>query len=225
MATDSALPCQIIGVVRDSPYADLAGDIVPTMYQPFLQTDTNRGMMVLHVRASDDPRSIVPALRHELQRAHPTAPQLSIQTIADDLDAVLVRQRLLATLGSVFSLLALLLAGVGLYGLFAFVVVGRTREIGLRMALGAGRWDITRMVIGEALILVLAGVVLGSAGGLALSRFATLRVAGLLPGVDAKDPLALAAAVAILLVVAGIAAYLPARRAALIQPMEAVRAD
>jgi hypothetical protein len=225
MATDSALPCQIIGVVRDSPYADIAGDIVATMYQPFLQTDTNRGMMVLHVRASDDPRSIVPALRHELQRAHPTAPQLAIQTIADDLDAVLVRQRLLATLGSVFSLLALLLAGVGLYGLFAFVVVGRTREIGLRMALGARRWDITRMVIGEALILVLAGVVLGSAGGLVLSRFATLRVAGLLPGVDATDPLALTAAVAILLIVAGIAAYLPARRAALIQPLEAVRAD
>jgi predicted permease len=225
MATDSALPCRIIGVVRDSPYADIAGDILATMYQPFLQTDTNRGMMVLHVRASGDLHSIVPALRHELQRAQPTAPQLAIQTIADELDAVLVRQRLLATLGSVFSLLALLLAGVGLYGLFAFVVVGRTREIGLRMALGAGRRDITRMVVGEALILVLAGVVLGGAGGVALSRFATLRVAGLLPDVDAKDPLALAAAVAILLTVAGIAAYLPARRAALIHPMEAVRAD
>lgn len=225
MATASALPCQIIGVVRDSPYADIAGDVVATMYQPFLQTDTNRGMMVLHVRASDDRRSIVPGLRHELQRAHPTAPQLAIQTIADELGAVLVRQRLLATLGSVFSVLAVLLAGVGLYGLFAFVVVGRTREMGLRMALGAGRWDITRMVIGEALILVVAGVVLGGAGGVVLYRFATLRVAGLLPGVDAKDPLALAAAVAILLAVTGIAAYLPARRAALIHPMEAVRAD
>lgn len=225
MATDSALPCQIIGVVGDSPYADIAGDIVATMYQPFLQTDTNRGMMVLHVRASHDPRSIVPALRNELRRAHPTAPQLAIQTIADDLDAVLVRQRLLATLGSVFSLLALLLAGVGLYGLVAFAVVGRTREIGLRMAFGAARWDITRMVLGEALILVLAGVVLGSVAGLVLSRFATLRVAGLLPGVDAKDPLALTAAVAILLIVAGIAAYLPARHAARIQPMDAVRAD
>src|SRR5688572_3218693 len=225
MATDSALTCRIIGVVRDSPYADIAGDIVATMYQPFLQTDTNRGMMVLHVRASDDPRSIIPALRHELQRAHPTAPQFAIQTIADELDAVLVRQRLLATLGTMFSLLALLLAGVGLYGLFAFVVVRRTREIGLRMALGAGRRDITRMVLGEALTLVLAGLVLGGAGGVVLSRLATLRVAGLRPGVDAKDPLALAAAVAILLTVAGIAAYLPARRASLIQPMDAVRAD
>ena len=225
MATDSALPCQIIGVVRDSPYADIAGGIVATMYQPFLQTDTNRGMMVLHVQASEDPRPIIPALRHELQRAHPTAPQFAIQTIADELDAVLVRQRLLATLGTVFSLFALLLAGVGLYGLFAFVVVRRTREIGLRMALGAGRCDITRMVIGEALILVLAGVVLGASGGVALSRFTTSRVAGLLTGVEARDPLALATAVATLLTVAGIAAYLPARRAALIEPMEAVRAD
>jgi predicted permease len=225
MATDSALPCQIIGVVRDSSYADIAGDILATMYQPFLQTDTNRGMMVLHVRASGDPRPIVPALRHELQRAYPTAPQLPIQTIADELDAVLLRQRLLATLGSVFSLLALLLAGVGLFGLFAFVVAGRTREIGLRMALGAGRRDITRLVIGEALRLVLAGVVLGGAGGVVLSRFATLRGAGLLPHVDATDPLAFAAALAILLTVAGLAAYLPARRAALIQPMDAVRAD
>jgi predicted permease len=225
MATDSPLPCRIIGVVRDSPYADIAGDIVATMYQPFLQTDTNRGMMVLHVRASDDPRSIIPALRHELQQAHQTAPQFAIQTIADELDAVLVRQRLLATLGTVFSVLALLLAGVGLYGLFAFVVVRRTREIGLRMALGAGRRDITRMVLGEALALVLAGVVLGGTGGVVLSRLATLRVAGLLPGVDTKDPLALAAAVAILLTVAGIAAYLPARRASRIQPMDAVRAD
>jgi predicted permease len=225
MATDSTLPCQIIGVVRDSPYADIPGDIVATMYQPFLQTDTNRGMMVLHVRASGDPGSIIPALREELQRAYPTAPQSAIQTIADELDAVLVRQRLLATLGTVFSLLALLLAGVGLYGLFAFVVVRRTREIGLRMALGAGRLDITRMVIGEALTLVLAGIVLGGAGGVVLSRLATLRVAGLLPGIDAEDPLAFAAAGAILATVAGIAAYLPARRASLIQPMDAVRAD
>jgi predicted permease len=225
MATDSAFPCRIIGVVGDSPYADIAGDIVATMYQPFLQTDTNRAMMVLHVRASDDPRSIIPALRHELLRAHPTAPQFVVQTIADELDAVLVRQRLLATLGTVFSLLALLLAGVGLYGLFAFVVVRRTREIGLRMALGAGQRDIMRMVIGEAVTLVLAGVGLGSAGGIVLSRLATLRVAGLLPGVDAMDPLGPAAAVAILLTVAGIAAYLPARRASLIQPMHAVRAD
>ena len=225
MATDSASPCRIVGVVRDSPYADIAGNVVATMYQPFLQTDTNRGMMVLHVRPSDDPRSIIPALRHELQQAHPTAPQFAIQTVADELDAVLVRQRLLATLGAVFSLLALLLACVGLYGLFAFVVVRRTREIGLRMALGAGRRDITRMVIGEALTLILAGVVLGGAGGVVLSRLAALRVAGLLPGVDGQDPLALAAAVSILLTVAGIAAYLPARHASLIQPMEAVRAD
>ena len=81
------------------------------------------------------------------------------------------------------------------------------------------------MVLGEALTLVLAGVVLGGAGGVVLARLATLRVAGLLPGVDAKDPLALSAAVAILLAVAGFAAYLPARRASLIQPMDAVRAD
>jgi predicted permease len=225
MATDSPLPCQIIGVVEDSPYADIAGAILATMYQPFLQTDTNRGMMVLHVRPSGDPRSIVPALRDELQRAYPSVPQFAIQTIADELDAVLVRQRLLATLGSLFSLLALLLAGVGLYGLFAFVVVRRTREIGLRMALGAGRWDITRMVAGEAVMLVMAGIVLGGAGGVALSRFATLPVVGLLPDVDATDPLALAAAVATLLTVTGTAAYLPARRASLIQPMDAVRAD
>jgi predicted permease len=225
MATDSALPCQIVGVVRDSPYADVAGDIVATMYQPFLQTDTNRGMMVLHVRASDDSHSIIPAIRRETQRAHPTAPQFAIQTLADELDAVLIRQRLLATLGTTFSLLALLLAGVGLYGLVAFAVVRRTREIGLRVALGAERRDIARMILGEALALVLAGVVLGGAGGVALSRFAALRVSGLLPGVEAGDPLALAAAVTTLVTVAGIAAYLPARRAALIQPMEAVRAD
>ncbi len=225
MATDSAMPCQIIGVVRDSPYADITGDVEATMYQPFLQTDTNRGMMVLHVRTSDDPRSVIPALRDALQHAHPTAPQFAIQTIADELDAVLVRQRLLATLGTVFSLLALLLAGVGLYGLFAFIVVRRTREIGLRLALGAGRPDIARMVIGEALTLVLVGVVLGSAGGVVLARLATLRVALLLPTVDARDPLAIAAAVVTLLTVAGIAAYLPARRAARIQPMDAVRAN
>jgi predicted permease len=223
MATDSPLPCQIIGVVRDSPYADIPGEIVATMYQPFLLTDTNRGMMALHVRATGDPRPIIPRLRDELQRAFPTAPQLAIHTIADELDAVLVRQRLLATLGSVFSVFALLLAGVGLYGLFAFVVVQRTREIGLRMALGARRWDITRMVVGEASVLVVSGVALGGVGGVALSRFATLRMGGLLAGVEAMDPLALASALGILLTVAGISAYLPARRAAMIQPMEAAR--
>ncbi len=146
-----------------------------------------------------------------------------VNTLAAEMDAALVRERLIATLSSFFGVLALLLAGVGLYGLLAFGVVQRTGEMGVRMALGAQRWDVLWMVLREALSLVLIGVGLGLPAALAAARLAENQISGLLFGLTTGDPVTIAAATGLLAAVAGVAAYLPARRASRVDPMVALR--
>jgi len=146
-----------------------------------------------------------------------------VNTLASEMDAALVRERLIATLASFFGALALLLAGVGLYGLLAFGVVQRTGEMGVRMALGAQRRDVLWMILREALSLVLIGVGLGVPVALAAARLAANQISGLLFGLNAGDPVTIAAATGLLAAVAGVAAYLPARRASRVDPMVALR--
>jgi ABC-type antimicrobial peptide transport system permease subunit len=130
-----------------------------------------------------------------------------------------------ATLSGLFGGLALLLASVGLYGLMAFAVVRRTGELGVRMALGAERGAVVRMVLKEALLLVVAGLAIGIPAALLLGRFGASLTAGLLFGLSATDPLTLAGAALVLLSVAAVAAYFPAARASRIDPMHALRAE
>lgn len=139
------------------------------------------------------------------------------------MDAALIRERLIAMLSSLFSMLALLLACVGLYGLLAFSVARRTGEMGIRMALGASRGAVIRMVMREALLLVLIGVAIGVPAALAAASVASNRISGLLFRVEATDPVTIASSVALLAFVAAIAGYLPARRASLVDPMVALR--
>ena len=181
--------------------------------------------MVLHVRVAGDPGAILTQLREEVLRVDPTLPTFDVHTLSQEMDAALIQERLIAMLSSLFGGLALLLASVGLYGLLAFGVVQRTGEMGIRLALGAGRGDVVWMVLREALLLVLAGVVIGIPIALGVARLAGSQVSGLLFGLNATDPFTIAAAIALLALVASFAAYLPARRASRVEPMTALRAE
>ena len=214
---------EIIGVVKDSKYASLRTDTPPLMYQPFLQTGTGRGQMTLHLRTSEDAPGVVGRVREEVQRIDTAMPLFAIYTLADQMDAVLSRERLVATLSTLFGLLALVLASIGLYGLMTFSVARRTGEMGIRMALGAERRSVVRLVMREALLLVLIGLGLGVPAALIAGGVSASRVSSLMFGLSTTDPLTMGGAVAVLTLVAAVAAYLPAARAASLDPMMALR--
>jgi len=216
-------PYQIIGVVKDSRYSNPRGETQPMIYTTFLQTGTGRGQMVLHVRVAGDPGLVVPRIREEILRVDSTLPTFDIHTLTQEMGAALIQEHLIAMLSSLFGGLALLLASVGLYGLLAFTVVQRTNEMGIRMALGACRMDVVWMVMREALLLVAIGVVIGLPTALAGTRFASSQISGLLFGISATDPLTITMATALLIAVAAVASYFPARRASHVNPMVALR--
>jgi ABC-type antimicrobial peptide transport system permease subunit len=193
------------------------------IYQPFLQTDTGRGQMTLHVRTAGETPGVVARVREEVQRIDAAMPLFAIHTLDDQMDAALSRERLVATLSALFGVLALVLAAVGLYGLISFSVVRRTGEMGIRMALGAERHSVVRLVMREALLLVLIGLALGVPVALVAGRVSASRISTLVFGMSPTDPLTLGGAVAVLTLVAAVAAYLPAARAARLDPMMALR--
>jgi predicted permease len=214
---------EIIGVVKDSPYFNFRREVPPMAYQTFLQTNTGRGQMMLYARVRGTAGSVMPHVREAINRLDPTLPMFEIRTLSEELDAVLVRERLVATLTSVFGVLALALACVGLYGLLAFTITQRTTEMGVRMALGAKRGDVVLMVMREALTLVIAGTVAGLMCAVAAARLASSQMSVLLFQLSATDPLTIVAATLVLLAVASLASYLPARRASRVEPMAALR--
>jgi len=214
---------EIVGVVRDSRYTNLRGDTPPVVYQTFLQTRTGRGQMALYVRIAAEPGAVLPHVRAAVQEIDRDLPLFEVRTLAAEMDAVLMQERLIATLSTVFSALALLLASVGLYGLLAFSVVERTGEMGIRMALGATRVDVIWSVMREGLLLVAAGVAVGVPAAFAAGRIASSQIAGLLFGVRATDPATIALAAVLLAAVAAAAAFIPARRASRVDPLVALR--
>jgi predicted permease len=215
----------IVGVVKDSRYSNPRGEPQPVIYTTFLQTGTGRGQMVLHVRVAGQVGMVLPLVRDEVLRVDPTLPAFDVHTLAEEMDAALVRERLIAMLSTLFGGLALLLASVGLYGLLMFDVVQRTGELGVRMALGAGRGDVVWLVLREAMMLVVIGLVVGIPAALATARLASNQISGLLFGLRATDPLTIAAASLGLAAVALVAAYLPARRASRLDPLAALKAE
>ncbi len=210
---------EIIGVVKDVKYRSLREQERPMYYRPFQQPGTSRGQMTLVVRTTGDPLSLAAALQREARALDPAMPLFTAETLAAQLDASLAQERLVAALSSVFSLLALLLACIGLYGVLAYDVARRTHEIGIRMALGASSGRIVQLVLRETLWLMSIGVVIGLGTALAATRW----VKSLLFGLEPHDPLTMGLAVLTLLVVAAVAGYLPARRAAKVDPLVALR--
>jgi ABC-type antimicrobial peptide transport system permease subunit len=181
--------------------------------------------MVLHVRVTGNSSEMISRIRQEVASLDATLPMFDIHTLAEEMDAALVQQRLIALLSSFFGALALLLASVGLYGLLAFGVVQRTGEMGIRLALGARRANVLWLIMREALILVAIGIVLGIPAALAVARLASSQISGMLFEVTVTDSLSVAVATVILFIVAAAAAYLPARRASLVNPLTALRSE
>jgi ABC-type antimicrobial peptide transport system permease subunit len=192
----------------------------PMIYRPMLQTGSSDAM-TLHVRAASDPGILAGAIRRELQIFDRNVPAYAISTLEDRLNASFAQTRQAAMLTGVFGLLALVLSGIGVYGVTALVVTRRTRDIGIRIALGAGRGDIIRAIGQRGFRLVMAGIGLGLLGSYGFTRFA----ASLLYGVTARDSASFAGMSALLIVVAVIAFCIPARRATRLDAVAAIRYD
>ncbi len=207
---------EIVGIVGDTKYSTLRRVIHPAIYVPLTS-----GGAHFELRTAGNPALLVPTLRKVAEQVDSRLPLFNVHTQTEEIDELLVQQRLMARIASFFGAIAVLLACIGLYGLLSFEVGRRTREVGIRMALGAERRDVLRLVAGEGFRLALIGLGIGIATALALTRF----LASLLYGVKAGDPLTFVAVSAILLGVALLATYIPARRAALVDPMVALRCE
>ncbi|MBZ5592649.1 MAG: ABC transporter permease [Acidobacteriia bacterium] len=208
---------EVVGVVKDAKYESLRERPTPMAFYPYAQRVQYLGE--LSVRYAGDPHAIVPAIRRAFAEVNGNLPITGVRTLAEQVDNALVGEKLIARLSSFFGLLALLLASIGIYGVLSYAVARRTSELGLRMALGAPRSNVVWLVMRDVLPLVTIGLAIGVPAAVSLERLAS----GLFYGLSDIDPLSIAAGIGILAVVAGVAAYLPARRASLVDPSTALR--
>ncbi len=210
---------EIIGVARSSKYRTVQEEYRPVMYMPLMQS--YEPQMVLHVRTATEPVGLLTGVRREVRQLDQNLAVFDVKTLDRHLDDSLWPERTLSTLGGIFGLLALGLAMIGLYGVISYAFAQRTREIGIRLALGAQTSDVLWMVLGEGVKFTLIGVAIGLCGAWAATRM----LASFLFGVSATDPLTFISASLILIAVALVACYLPARRATKVDPMVALRCD
>jgi predicted permease len=211
---------EIVGIIADTKYRALRAPVPNTVYLAMEQTKWSGAERTLHVRTAGDPAALAATLRGEVHALDRNLP-VKIGPFSDLVDENLAQERLVATLSGFFGGVALLLTAVGLYGVLAFATARRTREIGIRMSLGARRAAVVWMVLRDCLVLVGIGVGAGLIATLWLSRFVTRQLFEVAPA----DPVTLAAATMFLVAIATLAAYLPARRASRVDPMVALRCE
>jgi len=210
---------EIVGVVADSKRNSLREEVAPRVYLPMFNPFWPQGGSFFEIRTTRDPSSVSSTLRAIVHDTNSAIPEIEIHTASGLVFESLHTDYFVARLASAFGLLAIVLAGVGLYGIMAFTVARRTRDIGIRMTLGASQSMILRQVLRETLTLMLIGITVGVPIALAGTRL----VRSMLFGLGAADPIALVAACAILAAIAAAASYIPARRASHVDPMVALR--
>jgi predicted lysophospholipase L1 biosynthesis ABC-type transport system permease subunit len=209
---------EIVGVVKDVKVGDLKEKPRPWTFAAVLQNPAP-GAVTFYVRTARNPLAVAQAARQAVRRMDAALPVYDLKTVDAQIGETHFLDRLLAWLAVAFGCLATLLASIGLYGITAFNVARRTQEIGIRMALGAVRGNVLRLVMREVLTMAAAGLTIGALATLALGRL----VESQLFGMKAGDPLVIAGAMSVVLLVSALAGYLPARRATHIDPMQALR--
>jgi predicted permease len=211
---------EVIGLIPDMKYRDLRETPPAQAYFPYYQ-DTKFRFMNFYLRTQVDPRLLMDPLRERMRQFDPNVPVVGLQTLEEQIGYSLRTERLVASLSAVFGGLATLLAAIGLYGVMAYSVTRRTREMGIRMALGATRANVVGIVMREAGVMVAAGLGLGIPLALALADLIRSQLFGL----DPRDPLNLLGAALVLTVAGGLAGFLPALRASSVNPSTALRQE
>jgi ABC-type antimicrobial peptide transport system permease subunit len=209
---------QIVGICGDSHYMNLRDDPPGQFFMPYVQ-QPELGGLTYAIRTQLDPAQLVPSLRQVVRNADRDLPIVDVRTQQEQIAANMQMERTFAALTSGFGVLALALACVGIYGIMAYSVANRRNEIGIRLALGAQPGQVRGMILRESTWLAASGIVAGVGSALALTRL----VKTMLYGIQPYDPVTMIGGVLILLVVALAASWIPARRAAGVQPMEALR--
>ena len=217
---NDSLNVQIVGLVRNVKYSQVKDSVPPVFYRPWRQ-DARTGSMFFYVKSTLPPAQILGTLRATMKRIDPSLPVEELKTMTQQVQENVFLDRMISILSSAFALLATLLAGVGLYGVLSYSVAQRTREIGVRMALGADGANVKKMVMRQVGTMLLIGGAIGIAASLGLGRAAR----SMLYELEGHDPIAMTIAVVLLACVALAAGFIPARRAALIDPMNALRYD
>jgi predicted permease len=205
---------EIVGVVRDAKYNELRREIHPMMYAPH-----HVGVATFELRTAADPQALLPAIREVVGQVNADLPLFNVTTQSQQIDRLLFQERLVARLAGFFGVLALVLACIGLYGLLSYEVSRRTREIGIRIALGAQPERVLKQVLWQGIALALVGAAVGIGVALGVTRY----LGSMLFNVRASDPLTMSAVAVLLALVALVACYIPARRATRVDPMVALR--
>jgi predicted permease len=213
---------QIVGIAEDAKYTSQREDVEATVYLPWRQALRSLGRSTFEIRTTGDPLTVVSGIRQAVQEVDSNLPVSNIRTQLDQADETLSMERLFAKLLVLFGLIAQLLAAIGLYGVMAYSVSQRTHEIGIRMALGANRANVLRMVLRQGMMLTVVGVAIGVTAAFVLTKYLET-LTTMLFGVEPRDPVTFSVIAAGLTLVALVACLIPARRATKVDPLVALR--